>query len=107
MVDNADHFSNFADTPPKTCLHHHLNSVNGGSSINFLVDELVRSLRSDYRRSMQALVSKPLRPMAPGTRTADENLHKIGNIVLPLELNGFHPIVAVFLSAPHNSQALP
>ena len=62
---------------------------------------------SDYRRSMQALVSKPLRHMAPGTRTADENLHKIGNIVLPLELNGFHPIVAVFLSTPHNSQALP
>ena len=45
--------------------------------------------------------------MAPGTRTADESLHKLGNIVLTMELNGFHPTVAVFLSAPTTHQAIP
>ena len=53
------------------------NSANGGSSIQLLVDELARSLRLSPLHMhvvVAALVSKPLRPMAPGTRAADESL---------------------------------
>jgi len=64
------------------------NSANGGSSIQLLVDELARSLRLSPLHMhvvVAALVSKPLRPMAPGTRAADESF-----ITLTLELNDFH-----------------
>lgn len=83
------------------------NSANGGSSIQLLVDELARKVVSDYRRSIcsfAALVSKPLRPMAPGTRAADESF-----ITLTLELNDFHQSkpLQYFYLRPTALQALP